>query len=260
MTPGLGWKKGWMTKICSLWLLLLLCFPQIPDAREKDPEARMDATLSAAQKAQEKVEAFLQEEERQRQAIRALEAEVEALIYENHMLEKSMARQQERLLALEGEGEEAAGLARLVEALLGDLLTFLEKRMEGLVPFRLEERKGRLQTLRSALEDGEMDTQSRFRRALEVVEAELNLGLFPDAAAATVAVEGELLHGTLLHLGAAGLFFLSPDKALVARWSGERGLFLPLDATAARSVERAFAMVERRVPAGLIWLTLPEVP
>ncbi|TYT76197.1 DUF3450 family protein [Desulfobotulus mexicanus] len=221
----------------------------------------MDSVLTVALDAQAEADAFLRERQEEEAFLMRLRMEVEALHFENHMLEKRIAGQHQKLEGLEAASDPGR-VARLVEPMLGKLAAALEERMETLPPFGMEARKMRVQRLREAMEDGEKNTEDRFRLLLDCMEAELNLGVFPDMEPGIWEKEGETLRGLFLHLGAAGLFFLSPDGDIVARWDGETRNFHLLESREARAVERALAMVERRMPTELISLpvSLQEVP
>ncbi|TWI71686.1 uncharacterized protein DUF3450 [Desulfobotulus alkaliphilus] len=222
---------------------------------------KMDAALGLALEAQAEADAFLRERQEEEALLMRLRMEAEALRFENHMLEKRIAGQHQKLEGLEAASDPGR-VARLVEPLLGRLTDALEERMDNQPPFGMEARKMRVQRLREAMEDGEKNTEDRFRLFLDGMEAELNLGVFPDTAPGIWEKEGETLRGIFLHLGAAGLFFLSPDGDMVARWDRETRNFHPLDRREGRAVERALAMVQRRMPTELISLpvSLPEVP
>ncbi|MCW7752498.1 DUF3450 domain-containing protein [Desulfobotulus sp. H1] len=217
--------------------------------------------LQEAHQAQAAMDILMEEMAVARADFRRLQMEAEVLVYENRILDERLDVQEKKRKQRKAVGGDTLRFTRHVEWVMGELAERMGLRMDFLPPFRMESRIERLDAFRSMLVNAEKSTEERFYAALDLLEAELNVGIFPDVVSGSMEQEGEVVRGSLLHLGAAGLFFLSPDERRAARWCADKKTFLMLDRSEARLVSQAFAMVERRMPAEVVLLpVMSEVP
>lgn len=171
----------------------------------------------------------------------------------NAQLERLIQSQQADIAARTAEIAGLDATAASMKPLLDKMYNSLEKFVAGDLPFLVEERTARMETLRQLMADEEGSLSEKFRRLLEAYQIELEYGRTMNA------YEGKLDDGRevfFVHLGRVSLMYRTTDGSEVAYWDKDAGGWV-IDRDYARAVEEALEMAEETIAPDLVTLPVP---
>ena len=171
----------------------------------------------------------------------------------NAQLERLIQSQQANIASLTAEIAGLDATAATMKPLLDKMYKSLEQFVAGDLPFLVEERTARMETLRLLMADEEGSLSEKFRRLLEAYQIELEYGRTMNA------YEGKLDDGRdvqFVHLGRVSLMYRTTDGSEVAYWDADKGEWV-LDRDYARAVEEALEMAEEAIAPDLVTLPVP---
>ncbi|MFC1696529.1 DUF3450 domain-containing protein, partial [Pseudomonadota bacterium] len=122
---------------------------------------------------------------------RSVVRETESLIIYNDNLEKVVNDQRNEV---ESINRQLAGLEetnRGVVPLMLEMITALDQIVEADVPFRVEERRARVERLRDMMEQAEVTASEKYRRVMEAYQSELEFGRTTEAYSDTLPTTGQ---------------------------------------------------------------------
>ena len=193
----------------------------------------------------------------------ALIAEYDQLKKENEVLKET----NEQLLT------EAAGHKELLESLVGqkqenmkiqqEMLPFLRQAqasLEALVtndpPFLREERKIRLEKLRSVMDDLEITIAEKYRKLMEALFVEAEYGNTIEVSQDKIEIAGSEVLADIFRLGRISLFALGLDGQSAARFNVATNRWDPLEKAYIQSVHAAVEIGKKRRTVELLPLPI----
>ncbi|MGH8193888.1 MAG: DUF3450 domain-containing protein [Woeseiaceae bacterium] len=181
-----------------------------------------------------------------------LMAEVDSFGRYNAQLEELLQSQAAKITGFEAQIASLEGTAAAMQPLVQKMFRSLEEFVANDLPFRMEERSQRIDTLRVLMEE-EGQVAEKFRRLLEAYQIEIEYGRTLDA------YPGKLQDGRdvfFVHLGRVSLMYRTTDGSETAYWDADQGAWV-VDSDFARAVEEAIEMAEESVAPDLVTLPVP---
>lgn len=240
------------------WLPVAACFFFLwgTKAMAESPEARVGKAMEGARAAQEKTDAFREEAASIRDEIRRMKTEADWYTFRNRKLARQIRHEEAAINALSGRKAAAEELRRNLAPYLDEVAKALSETVTQGAPYLKTEREKRIQDLGETLDRYGVSLGERLQAVLEALEAEVSLGMRPESGPGKVEINGEEQEGTLFHCGGVGLFFLSPDAAVAARFDGASGHWLPMDGRGAKGVKNGIRISEKQAVAEPVILPL----
>jgi hypothetical protein len=174
--------------------------------------------LQAAQRAQNQINQIADETRRRFDEWQILVKEIDGLLIYNELMQARVDDQNRQLAELRESMDSVTVIERQVLPLMVRMLDGLEQFIEYDVPFRLAERRARVESHRRLLERGDVSTAEQFRNVIQAWQIEIDYGRFPDTYTGELEIGGVVREVDFLMLGRAGLFYVTPDNAVAGAW------------------------------------------
>ncbi|MBU0972005.1 MAG: DUF3450 domain-containing protein [Proteobacteria bacterium] len=249
--------KAWQSRMVFLGmaLLLTLSIGKPADAGTQIMEKAVKTAIDTRQETQSRTEEW----EGKRAELTAL---YDRLAFENEVLtatqnrlskERVSHRDLNQSLAL--QIQENLRIQREMEPFLNAVVTRLEALIEIDSPFLQEERKTRLERLKTMMSDADVTLGEKYRRVMEALSVEAEYGNTIEVYQDKISLQGNEVLGDIFRLGRVSLFFLSLDRKSAGVFNVAQSQWLALDASHIPAMESGVEMAGKRRPVEI--LTLP---
>ncbi|MEX2122475.1 MAG: DUF3450 domain-containing protein [Woeseia sp.] len=170
----------------------------------------------------------------------------------NTQLERLVESQEADIASLTAQIAGLEGTAAAMQPLLDKMFASLDQFVAGDLPFLMEERSARMDTLRLLMaEEGALS--EKFRRLLEAYQIEIEYGRTMNAYPGKLDDGREVF---FVHLGRVSLMYRTTDGEETAYWDADAGGWV-VDGDYTRAVEEALEMAEEAVAPDLVTLPVP---
>ncbi|MEO0882022.1 MAG: DUF3450 domain-containing protein [Pseudomonadota bacterium] len=158
-----------------------------------------------------------------------------------------IANQEDAIATLEQEIAEAPARSLDMLPVLETMVDDLEMFIQADLPFRLDERMERIESLRAALARGdELPLSERYRLIIEAYQDELDKGTQQETWKDEIDLNGSATEVFLYRYGRTALVYLSADRRSAGRWDRETRSWLPLGGGARNDIAKAIRISEGR--------------
>jgi hypothetical protein len=141
---------------------------------------------------------------------RAVVRESESLEIYNDQLEKVVTDQREEILSINRQLEGLEDTNRGVVPLMLEMIETLGQIVENDMPFRLEERRTRVERLRDMMDQADVTTSEKYRRIMEAYQGELEYGRTTEAYSEALPSTGQTVE--FLRVGRTLLVYQTSDQ------------------------------------------------
>ena len=146
---------------------------------------------------------------------RAVVRETESLKIYNDNLERVVMDQREEVVSINQQLNGLEATNRGIVPLMLEMIDMLGQIVENDMPFRLEERRGRVKRLSDMMDQADVTASEKYRRVMEAYQGELEYGRTTEAYAETLPSSGQTVD--FLRVGRTLLVYQSSDQ-LVTGW------------------------------------------
>jgi len=168
--------------------------------------------------------------EKAEKALASAQAELksaETLKSFNAKLRRTAVAQREAMAKLENSVEGASLIERQIVPLMGRMIDGLDQFIQVDLPFKLDERKARIERIKSYLTNANITAAERFRQVLAAYSAETAYGESIDVYTEELSLPNGNLTVNILQVGRTGLYY----QTLVAQGKESKDLMrLPIAA------------------------------
>jgi len=182
---------------------------------------------------------------------------VESLKVFNDRLRRAIEAQSVAKTQLEQSIIEAALIERQIVPLMNRMIAGLETFIKQDMPFRLEERLGRLERIEGYLTNANISAAERFRQVLEAYKAENaygdSIGVYPE----TISFEGQDLSVNVLQIGRAAMYFQTGDGAISGIYDKSSKAWQKLDSSHNGGINQAIRVAQKKESPNLMLLPIP---
>lgn len=188
-----------------------------------------------AQKSQQNVDSIVEETTNLLQKFKAVNKDIEGLRVYNAQYERQLDSQRKVIDELEESIGQVTILERQIQPLILKMLDGLEQSVELDMPFRIEERRERIQQLRDNQDSAKMTVSEKFRQVLEAYSIEAEYGRKVETYTDTLTIDGQERQVNILAVGRVALLYQTKDTNLTGAWDSKAGDWVALDAGEYRS-------------------------
>jgi len=172
---------------------------------------------------------------------------LEALMVLNAEYRNLISIQEENIATLDESIANVEVVTREIPLLMDKMLTALEQFVELDLPYRVEQRRNRLQFARAAIEDPDVSIAEKFRQVLVAYQTETLAGRTYETYPETITLSGVERDVTILRVGRVALMFQTTDRQVTGMWDNDARSWTELNPTEYRNSTQAAI----RVIAGL---------
>ena len=141
---------------------------------------------------------------------RAVVRETESLKIYNDNLEKVVMDQREEVVSINQQLSGLEATNRGIVPLMLDMIETLGLMVEADLPFRLQERRARVERLRDMMDQADVTASEKYRRVMEAYQGEMEYGRTTEAYAETLPTTGQTV--AFLRVGRTLLIYQSSDQ------------------------------------------------
>jgi seryl-tRNA synthetase len=158
---------------------------------------------------------------------RSVVREIESLKIYNDNLERIVTDQREEVQSINRQLEGLEATNRGVVPLMLEMIDTLDRIVEADVPFRIDERRERVQRLRDMMDEAEVTASEKYRRVMEAYQSELEFGRTTEAYSARLPGTEQTVD--FLRVGRTLLVYQTSDNAVTGWFNPRSREFEELD-------------------------------
>lgn len=182
--------------------------------------------------------------------------ETEALTIYNDNLERVVNDQRAEIESINRQLEGLEATNRGVVPLMLDMIEALDQIVEADVPFRIEERRARVERLRDMMDQAEVTASEKYRRVMEAYQGELEFGRTTEAYSATLPGTEQTVD--FLRVGRTLLVYQSSDGSRTGWFNPDTRAYEELDDDRFRmEVKNGLAIARNEKAPDLVMLPVP---
>lgn len=237
-------------------LALLLCFAVTASANEVGVEVNMESileigrenqTLSAS--SQDRIDNTERQTDKLINEYKVVSKQVEGLKLYNAQKRIQIQAQLDLMDKLDEQLVQVVVMQRQIPPLAGKMLDTLETFINLDTPFRSEERKTRVDLVRSSLSKPKVTASEQVRQVLEAYNIEAEYGRKIDT------YEDKLSDGTVVNIlviGRIGMFYQTKDERTSGRWDNETGSWEELPGSYRKPIRDGIRMAKKLAPTDML--------
>jgi cell division protein FtsB len=181
--------------------------------------------------------------------------EIEGLRVYNRQLERQIESQEQEMAQLTRSVDEVTVIERQITPLMMRMIDGLEQFVELDLPFLLDERRGRVEELRTMMDRADVAVSEKFSQILRAYQTENEYGRTIDAYGDTITVDGNPRKVDILQIGRVVLAYQSPDGELTGFYNPVSTRWEELDDSYDTAIRNGIRMARQQLSVDM--LTLP---
>jgi hypothetical protein len=183
----------------------------------------------AARESQARVDRLADETRDLLEDYKTVMKQIDGLKVYNARLERQIANQMRRLGEIDESITQVTVIQRQMTPLVIRMIDGLEQFIEMDVPFNLDERRERIEFLRTNVDRSDLTVAEKFRQVLEAYNIELQYGRGFETYSSTIDLGNGERDVDFLRVGRIALVYQTTDGAEAGAWNNETRSWEPLD-------------------------------
>ncbi len=153
---------------------------------------------------------------------------LESLLVLNAGFRKSISIQEENIATLDESIASVEEVTRNIPLLMEKMLAALEEFIELDYPFQLEERRGRIQFARDAIDNPDVSIAEKFRQVLVMYQTETAYGRTIETYPDTIDLDGVERDVNIVRIGRVALIYQTTDRQETRAWDNRARAWVEL--------------------------------
>ena len=183
-------------------------------------------------------------------------ADADSLDRYNNQLQEQVKSQQTEITSIERQLTEIETTNREVQPLMQQMVDTLTQFVKLDVPFMLDERTARVQSLKDMMARADVTISEKYRRILEAYQIELEYGRTLSAYQGRLGTGADARTVEFVQLGRVSLMYRTIDGSETGYWDATKKSWVP-DASYKQAVEVAIKVAKRDGAAELLTVPVP---
>lgn len=192
------------------------------------------------------------------QEYRILLRQIESTNVYNDQMQNVTDSQQEEIDSLQDQLDHLEDTKREVVPLMKRMISKLDEFVGLDAPFLPDERKQRVENLKSMMDSSEFTTSEKYRRILEAYQIEMDYGRNLEVYEGSLPIEGEERIVNILRFGRVGLYYQSLDKAATGWWNSSIGAWELLPESYSLPIGKAMQIAKKQAAPALVRLPISK--
>ncbi|WP_405233343.1 DUF3450 domain-containing protein [Lentisalinibacter salinarum] len=177
--------------------------------------------LAQNREAQQRIDRVVQQTRSLVDDYKAVTKEIDGLKIYNRLMEAQTEKQQARLDEINESLDKANVINRQIYPLMERMIEGLERFVQLDIPFLLEERTQRIETLKDLMDEPNVSVAEKFRKVMEAFQIENEFGRTIESYTDTIEIDGGVREVEFLRIGRVALLFQSADGSMTGVWDEE---------------------------------------
>ena len=208
-----------------------------------------------AAKSQQRVTSLAQQTSDLLAEFRAVVRETESLRIYNDSLEAIVQDQRNEVVSINNQLEGLEATNRGVVPLMLEMIDMLGQIVENDMPFRLEERRARVQRLEDMMNQADVTTSEKYRRVMEAYQGELEYGRTTEAYSEALPTTGQTVE--FLRVGRTLLVYQTSDQETTGWFNPSTRSYEELPDKYRLEVKEGLAIARNEKAPNLVMLPVP---
>jgi hypothetical protein len=235
---------------------LALSFLAATQAQDFGSTAQIEADINReAAASQRRVTSLAQETDDLITEFRAVVRETESLKIYNDSLETIVRDQRAEVVSINHQLQGLEATNRGIVPLMLEMIETLGLMIESDMPFRLEERRARVQKLRGMMDQADVTTSEKYRRIMEAYQGELEYGRTTEAYSGPLPATGQTVE--FLRVGRTLLIYQTPNQEQTGWFNPVNGQYERLPDRYRLEVKEGLAIARNEKAPDLVVLPVP---
>ncbi len=205
-------------------------------------------------RSQERVDQAFEATRQLLQEYKAAVRELQSLRRYNDHLERMAAAQEAAIEAMAAQAEGVQVTRRDLLPLMSRMVDTLDRFVALDVPFRLDQRRGRVKQLEAMIDSPDVSIGEKYRRVLQAYQAETEYGRTVDAYRAPLTLGEKDITVDYLRVGRIALLYRSLDGGETGFWDPATGSWRPLPGEYHASLDRALRIARKESAPDLLMI------
>lgn len=181
---------------------------------------------------------------------------VETLKAFNERMRRTLTAQEVAMVKLNKSIEEASLIERQIVPLMMRMISGLDQFVEADLPFKIKERRARIERIRGYLTNANISAAERFRQVLDAYTTENKYGTSIDVYTDVLNLPGGELTVRVLQVGRTGLYYQTLDGAVSGHWDTASRSWKDLDPSHNEGIAKAIRISQGKESPGLMRLPI----
>ena len=177
---------------------------------------------------------------------------IEGLRVYNRQLQRQINAQEQEMAEISGNMDKITEVQRQITPLMDRMVTSLEQFVENDLPFRVDERRERVDRLRQILDRADVAVSEQFSQVLNAFQIENDYGRTIDAYSGKIQVDGHERVADILLIGRVALVYQTSDGEETGHWNKSAGRWEVLDDKYQASVRNGIRMARKQATLNLL--------
>ena len=216
-------------------------------------------TIEVRQETQKKEDAWAGKKAELMARYRSLKANQDHLEKLKLKTERALSTQKALLAEFERKIKESARIREELQSYLESAVAQLEEFIKKDLPFLLNERAARLDSIKETLTRPDKPAAEKYRRVMEALQIEAEYGRTVEVYQDTIDLNGQSVLMDILRLGRLSLFCQTPDGKMVGHYDRAAGRWISLPSRYRREINKAVDMARRERSIDLVRLPIGRI-
>ena len=186
---------------------------------------------------------------------RSVVRETESLKIYNDNLESIVIDQRNEIQSINNQLAGLEETNRGVVPLMLEMIEAMDQIVEADIPFRIEERRARVERLRDMMDEAEVTASEKYRRIVEAYQSELEFGRTTEAYSATLPTTGQTVD--FLRVGRTLLVYQTSDASITGWYNPRTREYEELPDRYRLEVKDGLAIARNEKAPDLVMLPVP---
>ena len=235
----------------AVWLLYAPAAAATPEILESTIEVQVQ-TDTAAARSQAQIDRLAEQTREMFDEYRAAMEEVEQLRIYNAQMERQVANQEREMASLQRQIDDFEQIERGITPLMVRMVDTLDKFVELDAPFLPEERRNRVETIKSLMDDANVAVGERYRRLMEAYTIEMDYARNIDTYEGMLDFNGAEREVSFLRIGRLVLLYQTKDRGETGFWDPRNNEWVVLGDEYRTPVNDGIRMAQRLAAPDLI--------
>ncbi|MBN4075215.1 DUF3450 domain-containing protein, partial [Gammaproteobacteria bacterium AH-315-E17] len=170
---------------------------------------------------------------------------VDGLEIYNAGMRRTIAEQERTIIQYDESIAQAAELQRQISPLMERMMLALEQFVALDIPFQIEERQARLDTIRGTFDDSSVNVAEKFRLVLQAYQIENDYGRGITHYTDTLEIGGVERDVDMLRVGRVALLYQTSDQNSTGAWDKAANQWVALDDEYRRPIALGIRMAQQ---------------
>jgi len=244
-----------LVRFCALCGLALVVWGSL-QAQSLDPAVKAESRINQeAVTSQQRVTGLAQQTQDLLAQFRSVVRQTESLKIYDDNLARVVTDQNNEIRSINRQLSGLEATNRGVVPLMLEMIDALGQIVEADIPFRIHERRARVERLRDMMDQSEVTASEKYRRVMEAYQGELEFGRSTEAYSATLPTTGQTVD--FLRVGRTLLVYQTSDNSVTGWFNPTSRQFEELPDRYRREVRDGLAIARNEKAPNLVILPVP---